>query len=146
MASTLSLLKLPILPTIIKTRQSASTLKHVPFPSISAKLDIVPTQQKQQLSLDHDQTINTLKHTSLSLTAITLPFLLDTKDALAAGGEFGIFEGRTFALIHPIVLGGLFFYTLYAGYLGWQWRRVRTIQNDINELKKQLKPAPVTPD
>ena len=68
------------------------------------------------------------------------------QDALAAGGEFGIFEGRTFALIHPIVLGGLFFYTLYAGYLGWQWRRVRTIQNDINELKKQLKPAPVTPD
>lgn len=68
------------------------------------------------------------------------------QDALAVGGEFGIFEGRTFALIHPIVLGGLFFYTLYAGYLGWQWRRVRTIQNEINELKKQIKPAPVTPD
>ncbi|WJX80427.1 hypothetical protein P8452_63429 [Trifolium repens] len=146
MASTLSLLKLPILPTI-KTRQSSSTLKHVPLPSISAKLDILPSPQKQQLlSLDHHQNINLLKHTSLSLTAITLPFLLDTKDALAVGGEFGIFEGRTFALIHPIVLGGLFFYTLYAGYLGWQWRRVRTIQNDINELKKQVKPAPVTPD
>jgi hypothetical protein len=29
---------------------------------------------------------------------------------------------------------------------GWQCRRVRTIQNDINELKKQVKPAPVTPD
>jgi hypothetical protein len=39
-------------------------------------------------------------------------------------------------LIIYLVLGGLFFYTLYAGYLGWQWRRVRTIQNDINELKK----------
>jgi hypothetical protein len=72
--------------------------------------------------------------------------MLLKQDALAVGGEFGIFEGRTFALIHPIVLGGLFFYTLYAGYLGWQWRRVRTIQNDINELKKQLKPAPVAPD
>ncbi|GAU13684.1 hypothetical protein TSUD_347880 [Trifolium subterraneum] len=144
MASTLSLLKLPILPTI-KTRQS-STLKHVPLPLISAKLDIVPTPQKQQLSLDHQNINVVLKHTYLSLTAITLPFLLDTKDALAVGGEFGIFEGRTFALIHPIVLGGLFFYTLYAGYLGWQWRRVRTIQNDINELKKQVKPAPVTPD
>lgn len=68
------------------------------------------------------------------------------QDALAAGGEFGILEGRTFALIHPIVMGFLFFYTLWAGYLGWQWRRVRTIQNEINELKKQVKPTPVTPE
>ncbi|CAL5195062.1 unnamed protein product [Lathyrus oleraceus] len=138
MAATLSLLKLPILPTI-KTRQTTS--KHVPLPSISSKLNIVPTPQKFL-----DQNINTLKNTSLSLTAITLPFLLEQNDALAVGGEFGIFEGRTFALIHPAVLGGLFFYTLYAGYLGWQWRRVRTTQNEINELKKQVKPAPVTPD
>lgn len=50
-------------------------------------------------------------------------------------------EGRSFALIHPLVMGGLFFYTLWAGYLGWQWRRVRTIQEEINELKKQVKPA-----
>lgn len=68
------------------------------------------------------------------------------QEALAVGGEFGILEGRTFALIHPIVMGGLFFYTLWAGYLGWQWRRVRTTQNEINELKKQVKPTPVTPD
>jgi hypothetical protein len=31
----------------------------------------------------------------------------------------------------------LFGATGYAGYLGWQWRRVRTIQDEINELKKQ---------
>lgn len=68
------------------------------------------------------------------------------QEALAVGGEFGILEGRTFALIHPLVMGGLFFYTLWAGYLGWQWRRVRTTQNEINELKKQVKPTPVTPD
>lgn len=62
------------------------------------------------------------------------------KDAFAAGGEFGILEGRSVALIHPIVMGSLFVYTLWAGYLGWQWRRVRTIQDEINELKKQVKP------
>ncbi|KAJ0968429.1 hypothetical protein J5N97_025346 [Dioscorea zingiberensis] len=73
-------------------------------------------------------------------TALSLPFLLTPQDALAVGGEFGILEGRTVALIHPIVMGGLFFYTLWAGYLGWQWRRVRTIQDEINELKKQVKP------
>lgn len=64
--------------------------------------------------------------------------------ALAVDGEFGVFEGRTFALIHPIVMASLFLYTLWAGYLGWQWRRVRTIQDEINQLKKQLKPTPVT--
>lgn len=41
---------------------------------------------------------------------------------------------------------GLFFYTLWAGYLGWQWRRVRTTQDEINELKKQVKPVAVTPE
>lgn len=71
---------------------------------------------------------------------------MELQDALAAGGEFGIFEGRSFALIHPIVMSGLFVYTLYAGYLGWQWRRVRTIQNEINELKKEVKPVTVTPE
>lgn len=68
------------------------------------------------------------------------------QDALAAGGEFGILEGRSIALIHPVVMGGLFVWTLWAGYLGWQWRRVRTIQNEINELKKQVVPAAVAPD
>lgn len=71
---------------------------------------------------------------------------MELQDALAAGGEFGILEGRSFALIHPIVMSGLFVYTLYAGYLGWQWRRVRTIQNEINELKKEVKPVTVTPE
>lgn len=28
--------------------------------------------------------------------------------------------------------------SLWTGYLGYQWRRVRTIQDDINDLKKQL--------
>ena len=55
-------------------------------------------------------------------------------------------EGRTAALIHPIVMGSLFVTTLWAGYLGWQWRRIRTIQNEINELKKQVKPVAVAPD
>ena len=77
---------------------------------------------------------------------VMMGVVLLAQDALAVGGEFGILEGRSFALIHPIVMGSLFLYTLWAGYLGWQWRRVRTIQNDINHLKKQVKPTPVTPD
>ncbi|XVF72976.1 hypothetical protein PTKIN_Ptkin12aG0164100 [Pterospermum kingtungense] len=92
------------------------------------------------------ETIHHLQSASLPLTTLALPFFLDTKDVLAVNGEFGFLEGRSVALMHPIVMGGLFFNTLWAGYLGWQWRRVRTIQDEINELKKQVKPAPVTPE
>ncbi|URD73993.1 hypothetical protein MUK42_08962 [Musa troglodytarum] len=78
------------------------------------------------------------------LIAVEVMAFLGWKDALAVDGEFGLLEGRTFALVHPVVMGGLFFYTLWAGYLGWQWRRVRTIQNEINELKQAAPTAPMT--
>ncbi|KAK7292844.1 hypothetical protein RJT34_15698 [Clitoria ternatea] len=145
MASTLSFLTLAIIP---RKPHSQSTPKIHLLPHIAARLNNVskdppiPTTHKLL-----DQTNHVLKTTSLSLTAITFPFLLQHKDvALAVEGEFGILEGRTFALVHPIVMASLFLYTLWAGYLGWQWRRVRTIQNEINELKKQVKPTPVTPE
>lgn len=133
MATTLSLLKLPILPP--KPNQTNSKLHN-------SSCSIRSHYSKESNNTQTQQ----LKSISLPLTALALPLILDTKDALAAGGEFGLLEGRTFALIHPIVMGGLFVYTLWAGYLGWQWRRVRTVQNEINELKKQVKPVPVTPD
>ncbi|XP_072999700.1 uncharacterized protein [Typha latifolia] len=76
---------------------------------------------------------------SSAAAVLSLPLLLNPQDAMAAGGEFGILEGRTLALVHPLVMGGLFLYTIWAGYLGWQWRRVRTIQEEINEFKKQVK-------
>ncbi|TKY61228.1 hypothetical protein E2542_SST11078 [Spatholobus suberectus] len=148
MAATLTLLKLPILPNKPLLLPRPSTSKLVPLPSFYSKLDIpkVSISPNPQKFPFLDQNIDALKPAFLSLTAITFPFLLEPKDALAVGGEFGILEGRSFALIHPIVMGSFFFYTLWAGYLGWQWRRVRTIQNEINELKKQVKPTPVTPD
>lgn len=46
--------------------------------------------------------------------------LIAAPAAYAKGGEFGILEGRTLALIHPAVMGFLFAYTCYAGWLGFQ--------------------------
>ncbi|XP_010469032.1 PREDICTED: uncharacterized protein LOC104749149 [Camelina sativa] len=96
--------------------------------------------------LSSPDALQLLKSSSLPLAVVALPLFVDPQDAAAVGGEFGILEGRSFALIHPIVMGGLFAYTLRVGYLGWQWRRVRTIQSEISDLKKQLKPTPVSPD
>jgi hypothetical protein len=46
--------------------------------------------------------------------------LLAAAPAYAKGGELGILEGRSIALIHPAVMGFLFVYTCYAGWLGFQ--------------------------
>ncbi|KMT20251.1 hypothetical protein BVRB_1g002550 [Beta vulgaris subsp. vulgaris] len=139
MAATLSTFKLPTLPPL-----RAQSKHHIP----PTQITVTPPKSNPILRLTHikEQLFHSLKSSPLSLSTIALPFILDTQDALAVEGKFGLFEGRTFALIHPAVMGGLFLYTLWAGYLGWQWRRIRTIQNEISELKQQVKPVAVTPD
>jgi hypothetical protein len=64
--------------------------------------------------------------TKLDMTAAGLmgPLLMFVGDAAAADGQYGLLEGRSAALVHPIVMAALFGTTLYAGYLGFQWRRV----------------------
>jgi len=61
-----------------------------------------------------------------------------TQIAQAAGPDWGIFEGRTGSLLHPVMMGGLSLYSLYTAFLGFQWRRQRTIGDEISELKKQI--------
>merc|ERR1712224_520264 len=51
----------------------------------------------------------------------------------------GILEGRTLALLHPAMMYLLLGTTAYSGYLGWQWRRVRTMGDEIADLKQSLK-------
>lgn len=142
MATTLGLLNFPIL---AQKNNTPFIHSKMPLLSNSSKLDVCKKDSHSPRKL-FTETIQHLSSASLSPASLALPFFLDTKDALAVGGEFGILEGRSFALIHPIVMGGLLFYTLWAGYLGWQWRRVRTTQNEISELKRQVKPTPVTPE
>eukprot|EP01025_Chloroclados_australasicus_P033013 TRINITY_DN33538_c0_g1_i1.p1 TRINITY_DN33538_c0_g1~~TRINITY_DN33538_c0_g1_i1.p1 ORF type:complete len:268 (+),score=28.42 TRINITY_DN33538_c0_g1_i1:23-805(+) len=77
----------------------------------------------------------------LTIGLACLPALFMVEPALAVQGELGLFEGRTAALIHPAIMGFLFVSTGYAGWLGWQWRRVRTIANDVKQLKSQLPAA-----
>mmetsp|Transcript_46642 Transcript_46642/g.75018 ORF Transcript_46642/g.75018 Transcript_46642/m.75018 type:complete len:324 (-) Transcript_46642:192-1163(-) len=64
--------------------------------------------------------------------------------ALAKGGEFGALEGGVPALVHPVMMGGLYMTTLYTGFLGWQIRKMRTLADDISALKKQA-PQLTTP-
>ncbi|KAL7565961.1 hypothetical protein ACA910_008417 [Epithemia clementina (nom. ined.)] len=75
-----------------------------------------------------------------TVSSAVLPVWLGTATAAFAADspDWGLFEGRTGSLIHPVIMGGLFLYTLYTAFLGFQWRRQRTMGDDIAQLKAQL--------
>lgn len=89
----------------------------------------------------HGQSTSSFSSLALTSSALTAPFVLLVGEAAAKGGEFGLLEGRTFALVHPVIMAVLFGSTCYAGYLGWQWRSLREVGADLKELKKQLAPV-----
>jgi len=60
-------------------------------------------------------------------------------EAWAKGGVYGPLEGKVSSLVHPLIMGSLFLYTCYIGFLGWQWRSTRLIGGEINELKAEIK-------
>lgn len=77
---------------------------------------------------------------TFSKTASTtlISWLATTGMASADSPDWGLFEGRTGSILHPITMGGLFGLSLYTAYLGFQWRRQRTLGDEISSLKKQM--------
>jgi hypothetical protein len=57
---------------------------------------------------------------------------------LADSPDWGLFEGRIGSLLHPVAMGSMFVLSIYTAYLGFQWRRQRTIGDEISTLKKSL--------
>lgn len=86
---------------------------------------------------DLDLNLNNVNPAMASLLAVTTIALSPTA-AHAAGPDWGIFEGRTGSLLHPITMGGAFLFSLSTGYLGFQYRRQRTLGGEISALKKTL--------
>uniref|UniRef100_A0A0G4IF34 DUF4079 domain-containing protein n=1 Tax=Chromera velia CCMP2878 TaxID=1169474 RepID=A0A0G4IF34_9ALVE len=64
--------------------------------------------------------------------------LLNAPEALAKGGEYGLVEGKTISILHPIGMITLFGISLYAAFTGWSWRNVRGLGDDVKELSKQI--------
>ncbi|PRW20444.1 plant F21F14-40 [Chlorella sorokiniana] len=74
----------------------------------------------------------------LAAAGLLAPMVLDTEAAQAVPE---LLKGRTFSLIHPAIMGFLFGGSLWAGYLGFQWRRARELVGVIKEKKAALPPA-----
>lgn len=78
--------------------------------------------------------------------ALLAPLILDSSAALAQNREYGIIEGQIFSLMHPAIMFFLFGSSVYAGYLGFQWRHTRELATQIKDLKSQKAPATVGAD
>jgi Xaa-Pro aminopeptidase len=50
----------------------------------------------------------------------------------------GVFEGKTLSLLHPVMMVGMLTLSASTALLGFEWRRQRTIGDDISALKKQM--------
>ena len=76
---------------------------------------------------------------NLSLpTATAAIWAMTSTAASAAGPDWGIFEGRTLSLLHPALMAGMLLLSVSTAFLGFDWRRQRTIGDEINTLKKSL--------
>ncbi len=78
----------------------------------------------------NDEKIVALKVAPL-LSLLAIPEIADAN-------EYGILAGRSASMLHPITMIALLGTSLYSGYLGLQWRRLRGLSDNIKELQGKM--------
>lgn len=63
---------------------------------------------------------------------------LTSSSAMAAGPDWGLFEGKTLSLLHPAMMASMLLFSVSTALLGFDWRRQRTMGDEISALKKTL--------
>jgi uncharacterized membrane protein YidH (DUF202 family) len=74
---------------------------------------------------------------TLGVATIMSYTLIAPEEAMAAAKDWYPLAGRTGSLVHPVVMAMLLASTLYSGYLGLQWRNLRTIGQRIKDVQAQ---------
>ncbi|CAB9516146.1 expressed unknown protein [Seminavis robusta] len=107
------------------------------FASPHAAVSTMPQPTALFAHDDEDSSNNALSFPSVATTTAALWSLTATM-ASAAGPDWGIFEGRTGSLLHPVMMAGLLALSVSTALLGFNWRRQRTLGDEISALKKTL--------
>lgn len=89
------------------------------------------------LNLSEDES-STINNRAAAIAATTALFVSTPLAANAAGPDWGLFEGRTGSLLHPAAMFGMAAMSASTALLGFQWRRQRTLGDEISALKKTL--------
>jgi len=91
------------------------------------------------LMMAEDEESSTFELNSMPVPAVTATFwALTSSSAMAAGPDWGLFEGKTLSLLHPAMMAGMLVFSIFTALLGFDWRRQRTIGDEISALKKTL--------
>lgn len=94
-------------------------------------------QEKDQKSVIEVSVKDSKYLNSVSAASAAL-CLLSSEVANAAGPDWGVFEGKTGSLLHPVMMFGMLMLSASTALLGFEWRRQRTIGGEISDLKKTL--------
>ena len=124
-----------------RARVCASACKRPAKAALSNHRRVATTEEAAE-ALTQRHALNELAGKACVALPTMAPLLVCAPEAVAKGGEYGIFEGRTMSLVHPTMMFFLLGASLWNAYLGFQWRRLRTIGSEISSLKKQI-PATV---
>ena len=82
--------------------------------------------------------VNSFDKQAAIMGASMLPILLSPEVSNAAGPDWGLFEGKTGSLLHPIMMFSMAAFSVSTAILGFQWRRQRTMGDEISSLKKGM--------
>ena len=121
------------------TIPSSSTKSHTKLSAFNED-DANNFQSYDPLNLSNDE-LYTTNNNGRTATAITTALLTASTPLVASANDspnWGIFEGRTLSLLHPAMMGSMALFSLSTALLGFQWRRQRTIGDEISTLKKTL--------
>eukprot|EP00199_Chlamydomonas_sp_CCMP681_P005794 CAMPEP_0119107298 /NCGR_PEP_ID=MMETSP1180-20130426/9625_1 /TAXON_ID=3052 ORGANISM="Chlamydomonas cf sp, Strain CCMP681" /NCGR_SAMPLE_ID=MMETSP1180 /ASSEMBLY_ACC=CAM_ASM_000741 /LENGTH=262 /DNA_ID=CAMNT_0007092769 /DNA_START=71 /DNA_END=859 /DNA_ORIENTATION=+ len=109
-------------------------------PACRIPMRVCCVARPQQAALTTSPSRETITPAQWLSVAVCAPLLLSSGAALAIEGDAAappheLLKGTTFALIHPAMNFFLLGSSFYAAYLGWQWRRTRTMGEEIRALK-----------
>lgn len=118
---------------------------HVRFPAtLSVKsqtvLMMAPLDESKKYTTADTFSSENSDFSSLARTvsASALLWTASAQTALADSPDWGLFEGRTGSLLHPIMMFLMLGYSVWTAILGFNWRRQRTMGDEISALKKTL--------
>ena len=117
---------------------SSFVIKPMSTSSSSSSLSLKKYNKNVILKMNNDK-IDELSSYELPSSALLISLstlLIPYQEAMA--NDYGILAGRTASMLHPVTMLMLFLTSVYSGYLGLQWRRLRGISDEIKDYQKQL--------
>lgn len=90
------------------------------------------------LSADIENENNIFQTSSAMVPLVTILALTPEAAHANASPDWGLFEGKTGSLLHPAMMFGMFALSLSTALKGFQYKRQRTMGDEITALKKTL--------